>query len=80
MGMSELSIAELQAESVELLPERETLSIIEIVNSGSATAVGAVGAATANNTSSVTVVGSANTALGSFNTNIASFNHLGLFI
>jgi len=32
--MSELSIHELQAETVELLPERETLGVITIVNGG----------------------------------------------
>jgi hypothetical protein len=34
--MSELSINELQAETVELLPERETLGVITIVNGGAA--------------------------------------------
>jgi hypothetical protein len=34
--MSELSMNELQAETVELLPERETLGVITIVNGGSA--------------------------------------------
>lgn len=73
MVMSELSITELQAESVELLPERETLSIIEILNTGSASAVGDTDIVT--NTSSVVyapttdVIGSFDTAiLGSFNT------------
>ncbi len=36
--MSELSVAGLQAEHVELLPERETLGIIWIVNEGGAEA------------------------------------------
>lgn len=37
--MSELSIDELQAETGELLPERETLGTIIIGNVGSATAI-----------------------------------------
>jgi hypothetical protein len=37
--MSELSIDELQAETGELLPERETLATIIIGNVGSATAI-----------------------------------------
>jgi hypothetical protein len=67
MIMSELSIAELQAESVELLPERETLSII-INNSTTAIAHDAFGALAIGG--AVTVVDSGNTVtVGSFDGN-----------
>jgi hypothetical protein len=37
--MSELSMDELQAETGELLPERETLGVVAIYNAGTAEAV-----------------------------------------
>jgi hypothetical protein len=67
--MSELSIDELQAETGELLPERETLGTIIIGNIGSATAIqhdtapGAFNHAYNHQSIDIVVVG--------------SFNHLG---
>jgi hypothetical protein len=65
--MSELSMDELLAETGELLPERETLGSVAIVQTGSATAVqsNALGAAFGNtniaqNIQTAAVVGSAN--------------------
>ena len=75
--MSELSMDELQAETGELLPERETLGIISISQVGSATATqsntfgGAFG-----NSNSAAVFQSAHVTNGSFNshhTNIFTF-------
>jgi hypothetical protein len=77
MIMSELSIAELQAESVELLPERETLSVIINANT-TAIAHDAFGALAIG--SPITVVDSGNT-VGSYDGNtVGSFdgNHFHL--
>jgi hypothetical protein len=69
--MSELSMAELQAENVELLPERETLSSVVIETSNTAVAHGAFDGAAAFNSQHITVIGSGNgsTAIGSFDHN-----------
>jgi hypothetical protein len=62
--MSELSITELQAETVELLPERETLGVIWITNVGGAQADQAFTALSVNKAVNVQAV---NVAVGSFN-------------
>lgn len=67
MIMSELSIAELENEHVELLPERETLSIVVIGQSATAVAGQAFFA-------KATAVNSANVVIGSFDG-----NHVHLF-
>jgi hypothetical protein len=69
--MSELSMAELQAENVELLPERETLSAVIIETSNTAVAHGAFDGAAAFNGQHITVIGSGdgNTAIGSYDHN-----------
>jgi hypothetical protein len=71
MIMSELSIAELQAESVELLPERETLSTVVIDASSTAVARGLGNDALSVSHNHITVIGSGNgsTAVGSFDGN-----------
>jgi hypothetical protein len=68
--MSELSLTELQAENVELLPARETLSTIVIDASNSASAHGAFDGAVAINHNHITVIGS-----GNGSTTVGSFNH-----
>jgi hypothetical protein len=72
--MSELSFAELQAENVELLPARETLSTIIIDASNSASAHGFGDTAVAINHNHITVIGS-----GNGSTTVGSFNHDRLF-
>jgi hypothetical protein len=62
--MSELSMDELQAETGELLPERETLATITIVNTGSASAVQEFTFLSANKAVNVQET---NVAVGSFN-------------
>jgi hypothetical protein len=73
--MSELSMAELQAENVELLPERETLSAVIIETSNTAVARGIGDVAIAGNHQHITVIGSGNgnTAVGSFDGNHSFF-------
>jgi hypothetical protein len=73
--MSELSMAELQAENVELLPERETLSAVIIETSNTAVARGIGDVAVAGNYQHITVIGSGNgnTAVGSFDGNHTFF-------
>jgi hypothetical protein len=61
--MSELSISELENETVELLPERETLSVVIIGQSATAVAGQAFFA-------KATAVNDANVAIGSFNTHV----------
>jgi hypothetical protein len=72
--MAELSLAELQAENVELLPERETLSTIVIDASNSASAHGAFDGAVAINHNRITLVGS-----GNGNTTVGSYDHNHVF-
>jgi hypothetical protein len=73
--MSELSMAELQAENVELLPERETLSAVIIETSNTAVARGIGDVAIASNHQHITVIGSGdgNTAVGSYDGNHVFF-------
>ena len=66
--MTELSMDELQAETGELLPERETLSVVIIGQSANALAGQAFVA-------KAVAVNNANVAIDSFN-NVASFNHV----
>ena len=66
--MSELSMDELQAETGELLPERETLGIIAITQVGTATATQAnTGLVNADNTNTAFNFQSAHVTNGSFN-------------
>ena len=69
--MSELSIHELQAETVELLPERETLGAVIITQLASAEAnqVAAIGSI---NNAGISQYASV-FALGSFNTHVLAF-------
>jgi hypothetical protein len=62
--MSELSITELQAENVELLPARETLGLIVVTQIGGSAALQEGVIAAVNKSVSVQ---SANVAVGSFN-------------
>jgi hypothetical protein len=72
--MSELSMDELQAETGELLPERETLGIISISQVGSATATqsNTFGGAFGNSNSAVNIQ-SAHVTNDSFNTHHTFF-------
>jgi hypothetical protein len=72
--MSELSLTELQAENVELLPARETLSTIIIDASNSASAHGFGDVAIASNRNHITLIGS-----GNGNTTVGSYDHDHLF-
>jgi hypothetical protein len=68
--MSDLSFAELDAEHGELLPERETLGVLQ-VNVGGAAAIGAFNYASSSQTNAV----------GSFDGNaIGSYDHDSLFV
>jgi hypothetical protein len=67
--MSELSLAELLAENIELLPERETLSTIVINANNAAIASGFRDTAVAINNNRIILIdsGNGNTIIGSFN-------------
>jgi hypothetical protein len=67
--MSELSINELQAETGELLPERETLGAIIIENVGGAQADQAFTVLSINKATNIQPV----------NVAVASFNHVHIF-
>jgi hypothetical protein len=68
--VSELSLAELLAENIELLPERETLSTIVINASNAAIAGGFRDTAVAINNNRIILIDS-----GNGNAIIGSFNH-----
>jgi hypothetical protein len=71
--MSELSMDELQAETGELLPERETLGIA-ITQLGSASATQSnVGFIDAGNTNSAVLIQSVHATNGSFNSHHTTF-------
>ena len=65
--MSELSMDELQAETGELLPERETLGAITISQVGSASAVQSNSFFAADNSNTAVLVQSVHATNGSFN-------------
>jgi hypothetical protein len=70
--MSELSMDELQAETGELLPERETLGVVTIYNSGTAYAT-QTNTLSSGNTNTAFLVQSAHVTNGSFNSHHTSF-------
>jgi hypothetical protein len=71
--MSELSMDELQAETGELLPERETLGTITISQVGSASAVQSNSFFAAGNSNTAVLVQSVHATNGSFNSHHNTF-------
>jgi hypothetical protein len=71
--MSELSMDELQAETGELLPERETLGIVAITQSGNATATQSNAFGALGNSNSAVLVQSAHVTNDSFNSHHTFF-------